>query len=150
MKRSIANGPTADEPTADGPYSAAPCEGIYLRKPRAQWLDPEYPIGAYIDRGHIEELRKESLKLHTCDPRNAPVYSISSRKLEQLRPRNPFKDPYIAAVLIAVAQQRRVILDIEKPEELSTLEIYPVSLLAAICYGKCSANSNTVASSVLV
>lgn len=139
-----------DRPSAKWLYSAAPCHGIYLRKPRAQWLDPEFPIGAYIDRGHIEELRKESLNLHTCNPRNTPVYSMKSHKLEQLRPANPFKDPYIAALLIAVAQRWRLVLEAEKPEDLSALEIYPAGLLTVIYYGEYSTNSNIVASSVFI
>lgn len=136
-------------PSAKGLYSTAPGEGIYLRKPRAQWSDPYYPIGAYIDRGRVEELRKESLKFHVCNPQNAPVYSILSHKLERLRPANPFKDPYIAALLIAIAQERRSVLEAEKPEDLSALKTYPVGI-PAVCYGKYSANSNVVASSVLV
>ncbi|UKZ64339.1 uncharacterized protein TrAtP1_005556 [Trichoderma atroviride] len=109
--------------------SPAPCEGICFSMPRAQWPDPEYPIGAYIDRERIAELRKESLHFHMCNPQNAPVYSMLNHKLEQLRPTNPFKDPYIAALLIAVAQERRSILRAEKPEDLSTLAIYPSQVL---------------------
>lgn len=120
--------------SAKGLYSTAPGQDIYLRKPRAQWLHPEYPIGAYIDRGRIEELRKESLHLNTCNPQNAPVYSILSHKLEQLKPANPFKDPYIAALLIAVAQYRRYVLE-EKKSQKTCLHWKHIQYISQKYYG---------------
>lgn len=109
----------------------ATCEGIELRKAGSEWPDskyPEYPICAYVDSGRIEEWRRESLHLHLCSPQNAPVYAMLCQKLKKLRPTDPLKDPYIAALLVAEAQYRRLVLEVENPDDLPPLEIYPVCI----------------------
>jgi hypothetical protein len=109
----------------------ASCEGIELRKAGSDWGGfnyPNYPVCAYIDSGRIEERRKESLHLRLCSPQNAPVYAMLCQKLNNLRPVNPLKEPYIAALLVALAQNRRCALQSYRPEDLSALEIYPVCI----------------------
>ncbi|KAL6901328.1 hypothetical protein GGI43DRAFT_383658 [Trichoderma evansii] len=121
--------------TSDRLHTVASYEDIELREAGSEWVDskyPEYPICAYIDSGRIEEWRRQSLYLHRCSPQNAPVYAMFSQKLKQLRPANLLKDPYIAALLIALAQYRRVVLASEKPEDLSALEIYPSQVLYSL------------------
>lgn len=57
---------------------------------------------AYLDFGIVRNRRRESIK---------SSMNIKIRILRRLEPANEVEDPYIAAVLIAVAQQRRRHLD---------------------------------------
>lgn len=51
------------------------------------------------------------------------VDSIHRKKLQKLRPFRPEHDPYIVAVLIALAQEQRVRLQ-ERPAELKVCWIH--------------------------
>lgn len=117
----------------DGFRVHATCQGIDLRKAGSDWaISPNYPICAYIDSGRIEEWRKNSLHIRWYSPQNPPVYAMLCQKLKSLRPINPLKEPYIAALLVALAHNRRRMLEAYEPEELSDLEIYPTQALYSL------------------
>jgi hypothetical protein len=68
---------------------------------------------AYLDFGRIESLRVDTIytksyrKLFQRWPDNEPVKAILKAKLHQIRPSIRQYDPFILAVLVALAQERR-------------------------------------------
>jgi hypothetical protein len=66
------------------------------------------PIVAYITFDTIESRRsKFVLGRQSRNTANAPVQNIRRKKLSSIQPKNCVKDPYIAAILIALGQEKR-------------------------------------------
>lgn len=72
------------------------------------------PTVAYIDLGTLRSLREKTLGVFYRARRNSPVARLRQRQLKKLLPANEAQDPYIAAVLIALAQEQ------QRMEESST------------------------------
>ncbi|KAL6692146.1 hypothetical protein J3F84DRAFT_384340 [Trichoderma pleuroticola] len=66
-----------------------------------------WPVAAYADLGELESLRKDTLRCYTTARFNPPGQAIWHRKWKRLNPPEPLHDPYIVALLIAVAQKQR-------------------------------------------
>lgn len=68
---------------------------------------------AYLDLDHLESLRTDTVytswhrKLFMKWPNNKPVEMILQTKLRRIQPSTPQYDPFILAVLVALAQGRR-------------------------------------------
>ncbi|KAK2803530.1 hypothetical protein FQN50_006965 [Emmonsiellopsis sp. PD_5] len=75
------------------------CEKVYAQRVP--------PVAAIIDRGHIDEER--ACHARSKGRSSKPTNALFDTKLKQLTPRNPFHDPYIVALLIAVAHIQRYV-----------------------------------------
>ncbi|PNY27615.1 Uncharacterized protein TCAP_02464 [Tolypocladium capitatum] len=96
----------------DCPLVTLPCTAFFLRdESESESAMLARPIAAHIERGHITTLRMNTLRSFTSSRHNPPVDAIRSIKWKNLVPSEPLHDPYIAALLIALAQQRRKMLD---------------------------------------
>ncbi|KAH8820113.1 hypothetical protein F5884DRAFT_38107 [Xylogone sp. PMI_703] len=90
-----------------------PCVGFYLGDENsysaaASGLVP--PVVAYVDDSRIPELRSKRCIARVSRRSSRPTEAISRLKLKKLIPSEPLHDPYIVAVLIAVAWARRYAL----------------------------------------
>ncbi|KAI9163631.1 N-terminal fungal transcription regulatory domain-containing protein [Paramyrothecium foliicola] len=65
------------------------------------------PILAYVDFDVIAKQRVKSIKYRTCNRPNPPVARMRKAKLASIQPSDMAHDPYIAAVLLALAQGRQ-------------------------------------------
>ncbi|KAK5656684.1 hypothetical protein OQA88_4230 [Cercophora sp. LCS_1] len=65
------------------------------------------PTLACLNLKDLELRRNASIKLSTHHSNNPPVTRLRQKKQQRLRPANKVEDPYIAALLIALAQQRQ-------------------------------------------
>ncbi|KAL6809500.1 hypothetical protein GGI42DRAFT_340613 [Trichoderma sp. SZMC 28013] len=65
------------------------------------------PVAAYIDLGELERLRKDTLRCYLPRQYNPLCYTIWDNRWKKLDPPEPLHDPYIFALLIAVAQEKR-------------------------------------------
>ncbi|KAI2730448.1 hypothetical protein DTO012A7_9726 [Penicillium roqueforti] len=78
-------------------------EGVFLNNSVA-------PNLAYITFGKIQLLREKHVSYkppRKRDRSNDPGFRLWERKLKLLEPQNPVEDPYIVAILIALAQGQR-------------------------------------------
>ncbi|KAI1302253.1 hypothetical protein F5Y03DRAFT_407931 [Xylaria venustula] len=66
------------------------------------------PTLAYLDLKTLESRRNMSIKLSACNRVNPPITRLRQKQQRRLRPANEVEDPYIAAVLIALAQGSKV------------------------------------------
>ncbi|KAK0640712.1 hypothetical protein B0T16DRAFT_201555 [Cercophora newfieldiana] len=64
------------------------------------------PTLAYLDLSTLELRREKSVQLPNLSD-NPPVYRLGRVRQRRLRPANDLEDPYIAAVLIGLAQEQR-------------------------------------------
>ncbi|POR37669.1 Uncharacterized protein TPAR_02135 [Tolypocladium paradoxum] len=87
------------------------------------------PIAAHIERGHIASMRREMLQPYIPGPYNRPVVAMRATKLKTLVPTEPLHDPYIAALLIALAQYRRRMLDRDGADEKADMTLFPLKVL---------------------
>jgi hypothetical protein len=55
----------------------------------------------------MPELRDDSIKIRTCNRLNPPVVRLRRKRLRLLQPPVEAEDPYIVAILIALAQEQR-------------------------------------------
>lgn len=55
----------------------------------------------------VSDRRNESIKPTHFKRVNAPAYEIRQRRLRNIQPTNEAEDPYVAAVLIALAQEQQ-------------------------------------------
>ncbi|KJZ74391.1 hypothetical protein HIM_06201 [Hirsutella minnesotensis 3608] len=84
------------------------CASLFLRgKPDAR----SHPIAAYIDEQHLQLFRSEALepKVPRRQGRRTAAriaYAIHKLRLKSITPIEPLRDPYIVALLIAVAQEQ--------------------------------------------
>ncbi|WYZ36456.1 hypothetical protein EsH8_XV_000009 [Colletotrichum jinshuiense] len=66
---------------------------------------------AYLDRYDIRLAREDSLEYIRCPPRSGrpsrATASLYAKQLAQITPAEPLRDPYIVALLIALAQSQR-------------------------------------------
>jgi len=65
------------------------------------------PTLACLNLKNLESRRNASIKLSTHHWNNPPVTRLRQKKQRRLRPTNEVEDPYIAAVMIALAQERQ-------------------------------------------
>jgi hypothetical protein len=64
------------------------------------------PTLAYLDLSTLELRREKSVQIPNLSD-NPPVYRLGRVRQRRLRPANDLEDPYIAAVLIGLAQEQR-------------------------------------------
>ncbi|RSL97464.1 hypothetical protein CDV31_013016 [Fusarium ambrosium] len=81
------------------------------------------PNLAYLDLEAVGSRRDESVKTPSRNKVNPPITSLRQKRQRRLRPPNEMEDPYIAAVLIALAQQRRRQRDAGAMEDVTVPEI---------------------------
>ena len=65
------------------------------------------PSLAFLDLEAVGSRRDRSIRFSRCDRVNSPVVNLERKQQRRLRPTNELEDPYIVAVLIALAQQRQ-------------------------------------------
>ncbi|RAL04869.1 uncharacterized protein BO80DRAFT_441717 [Aspergillus ibericus CBS 121593] len=65
------------------------------------------PSLAYITFDFIQTLRKKTVYRPPGGRRNRPVVNLHQKRLRSLEPPNPAEDPYLIAMLIALAQAQR-------------------------------------------
>lgn len=70
--------------------------------------NPESPTLAFIDLRAIHDMRRKSLWFSKSRKYNDPVSRMRDKRLRRLRPKDDAEDPYIAALLIGLAQEQRV------------------------------------------
>ncbi|KAI1160657.1 hypothetical protein F5B18DRAFT_631668 [Nemania serpens] len=90
---------------------------------------------AYLDLGCVGSERDKSIGLSMSKKLDGPVWRIRRKKQRQLQPSNEAEDPYVAAVLIALAQGLQHQLQLQKqsvngPNEC--LESVPTKLDPAV------------------
>jgi hypothetical protein len=64
------------------------------------------PLLGYLDHPELRRCRNDSLRSHG-GLRNAPVFRLCEKRLLAVTPSDRFQDPYIVAVLLAMAQTQR-------------------------------------------
>jgi hypothetical protein len=105
---------------------------FYLRDSTTGIKEHKLPIAALVDQGRIETLRKEYLGISRCQQWchwNRPMCRLYEKKWKKLTPPVMLHDPYITALLIGLAQQkRRYLREINSQEEAMTGKI-PVCCL---------------------
>lgn len=62
---------------------------------------------ASIDREDIQTRRRQELELLKPDRSSAPVEAIIDLKMKKVTPPNRLYDPYIVALLLAIAREQR-------------------------------------------
>ncbi|KAH0493752.1 hypothetical protein TgHK011_000403 [Trichoderma gracile] len=75
------------------------------------------PFAACIDRFNIESQRYERVKTHRDVRQSEATNSLRSLLLRKLTPRNYYHDPYILALLIALAQGQRAACESNRSAE---------------------------------
>ncbi|KAH7303002.1 hypothetical protein B0I35DRAFT_485415 [Stachybotrys elegans] len=65
------------------------------------------PILAYLDPETLRFWRNESIKLSASDYAGPQVASLQQKKQRRIQPRNKVEDPYIVAILVALAQEQK-------------------------------------------
>ncbi|KAL7946514.1 hypothetical protein V8C42DRAFT_320876, partial [Trichoderma barbatum] len=83
------------------------CTLIYYQNEEDNSNAPKWPLAAYADLGELESLRKDTLRCYRTARHNPPGQAIWQHKWKRLNPPEPLHDPYIVALLIAIAQQKR-------------------------------------------
>lgn len=72
-------------------------------------------------------MRQHSVHLSKCSSSNLPVQALSRNKWKKVNLADPVKDPYIVALLIAVAQDRRASFRMDNHKDVKPPAIvYPV------------------------
>ncbi|OTA08493.1 hypothetical protein A9Z42_0001940 [Trichoderma parareesei] len=82
------------------------CVSLCLRGDDQEALEHRRPVAGLIDRSHIELLRKETIGYRSRHY-NPPILRLYNKKWRKISPPEPLYDPYIVALLIGVAQQKR-------------------------------------------
>lgn len=65
------------------------------------------PSLAYITFDEIQTLRGRHVYTPFGKRTSAPVHRVQQKKMKSLQPQNQAEDPYIVAILIALAQEQR-------------------------------------------
>lgn len=84
------------------------CSCLYLGDTDTQSTVPEGLVAAYVDSGHVQVMRKGIVfpNFGSLED-NQPVEAIYQKRWKKIQPPKPLHDPYIAALLIALAQKQR-------------------------------------------
>jgi hypothetical protein len=77
-----------------------PTDGIFSS-------DAATPALAFVNLDTVRSLRDMSVNGSYSKRPNGPVASLGQKKLDLLKPPNEPEDPYLAAVLISLAQEQR-------------------------------------------
>ncbi|KAL7916214.1 hypothetical protein GGI35DRAFT_25871 [Trichoderma velutinum] len=113
------------------------CVSLCLRSSMHRTIRYKRPLAAFIDRGHIELRRKESIGYRSMRF-NPPIIRLFNKKWKKICPPEPLYDPYIVALLIGVAQQkRRHFQEINCNEEVSKGMIFSQVLSTFYSKGEC-------------
>ncbi|OJD11218.1 hypothetical protein ACJ73_09585 [Blastomyces percursus] len=75
------------------------------------------PVAAYIDRVHIEKLRMDYAWARQPRRPSSPSRALCKFRARRLKPPVPHRDPYIVAMLIAVAVNQRNALPQKRSED---------------------------------
>jgi len=78
------------------------------------------PALAYLDLDALRVWRNNTIRPLNWQYGGGPVASLRQKQQRLLQPKNRFEDPYIAAVLIALAQGQRRAQQASQPEEVTT------------------------------
>ncbi|KAL4781337.1 hypothetical protein BJX76DRAFT_360032 [Aspergillus varians] len=70
-------------------------------------LVPPPPTIASVAFDTIQSVRRKYVYMSPCKPTNAPVLRIRRKKWASIQPENCVEDPYIATILIALAQEKQ-------------------------------------------
>lgn len=98
-----------------------PCIGFFLRSASEQ--EPQ-PVAAWTEARLIDSVRYKALGVaHTRPVSNAPVHRLTLLRLEAITPPDRLHDPYIVALLIAVAQGQRKTLSPEQRSDRRTFRV---------------------------
>lgn len=65
------------------------------------------PALAYLNLKTVTSRRENSIEMPVSNRFNPPVARLRQKKLRRLQPVREVEDPYIVAVLIALAQEQR-------------------------------------------
>ncbi|KAM4060565.1 hypothetical protein HRG_014276 [Hirsutella rhossiliensis] len=79
-------------------------------------------IAAYADHERIDDLRKDLLRPPIRVPWRASSSALFTLKLRKITPKDCLHDPYIVALLIAVAQENRLRAGIETEPDSSVFQ----------------------------
>ncbi|KAL7947729.1 hypothetical protein V8C42DRAFT_363295 [Trichoderma barbatum] len=113
------------------------CVNLCFRSSMNRTIRYKRPLVAFIDRGHIELRRKESIGYRSMRA-NPPIMRLFIKKWKKISPPEPLYDPYIVALLIAVAQQkRRHFYEINSHHETSKGFIFSQVLSTFYSKGQC-------------
>ncbi|UKZ74099.1 hypothetical protein TrVFT333_001756 [Trichoderma virens FT-333] len=113
------------------------CNSLCLRSSLHPAIRYKRPIAALIDREHIEIRRRDSIGYRSSS-RNLPIVRLFNHKWKKFCPPEPLNDPYIVALLIGVAQQkRRHYQEINCNKETSTGMIFSQVLCTLYSKGEC-------------
>ncbi|KAK5998274.1 hypothetical protein PT974_00648 [Cladobotryum mycophilum] len=106
------------------------CKCFFLRSdfdPKTRITGPA--MVALIDRQHIEQLRRDTLPGQSDHRWNQPLHDLFNIRWKKLSPAQPLHDPYICALLIAMAQQRRIWLRRSRREEAASMTQFSSQVL---------------------
>ncbi|KAL7794504.1 hypothetical protein V8C37DRAFT_375800, partial [Trichoderma ceciliae] len=84
-----------------------PCTLFYYQGEGNALMVPEQPVAAYTDLGELENMRKDTLRCYKATRHNPLCDTIWQNRWKRLNPPQPLHDPYIIALLIAVAQEKQ-------------------------------------------
>ncbi|KAM0255048.1 hypothetical protein ACHAQJ_006197 [Trichoderma viride] len=90
--------------------------------------ESKLPIAAYIDRDHVQHRRRETLRQYMSRRSNVPIKAIWRSKWNKIDPTEPLHDPYIVALLIAMAQQHQIFHRMKPKKEATLITTFPVCL----------------------
>ncbi|KAL7938260.1 hypothetical protein V8C35DRAFT_291416 [Trichoderma chlorosporum] len=114
------------------------CVSLCLKHSLGLGYRHERPVVAFIDRGHIEMKRQESIGYRNMYY-NPPMLRLFNKRWKKTCPPVPVYDPYIVALLISVAQQkRRHFQEIYCDKEISSGKIFSQVLSSFYSKGECN------------
>lgn len=70
-------------------------------------VESNIPVLAYLHLSTLQSRRKNSVKVSASNQPNSPVFRLQQKEQRRLQPSKELEDPYIVAVLIALAQEQR-------------------------------------------
>ncbi|PHH87841.1 hypothetical protein CDD83_8328 [Cordyceps sp. RAO-2017] len=89
------------------------------------------PVAVYTDRGRLDDMRDQAMRRYSgCDGCGRhTLWNLYRLKLKRITPAEPLHGPYIAALLIAVAQQKhqaglRRVADRDEEEACPPANVY--------------------------
>jgi len=82
------------------PVATLPTNGVFS----LSGTDSVAPVMAYLDLEFVRSCRNESIKVSRCNRPNPPITHLRQKIRRRLNATMEAEDPYIAAVLVALAQ----------------------------------------------